>query len=421
MASLASITRDSRIPWFLGSPDFTCLGLTRLMVTFANNIQSVSAGWLMYELTKDPLYLGLIGLAEAIPAISLALLAGWVVDRGKPKNIYRIALSCAALSSSIMWLAASHLLDANAAARVPVIFGAAFLTGIARSFLMPSQFSLLPLTVPRSLISRATAWNTSMFQIASMSGPPIGGFLYALGGGRLAFPAAVTMIVTSLFLSSMISVGTEERKSRPSGETPFQNILLGINFVRNHQVLLAAMALDMFAVLFGGAVALFPIFCRDIFLVGPVWLGVMRCAMPIGAFLMGWRLTRVPITGYSAKVLLYAVAGFGLAMIGFGVSNSYWLAWTFLAIAGMCDSVSMVMRHTILQLTTPHSLRGRVSSVNSIFIGSSNEIGAFESGVSAKLMGTRASVVFGGIMTLIVVLVAYIKAPKLRKLHLSSL
>jgi MFS family permease len=413
--------RPGDIPWFLGSPDFTFLGLARLMVTFANNIQSVSAGWLMYELTRDPLYLGLIGLAEAIPAISLALLAGWLVDRGKPKNIYRLALSCAALASAIMWLASSHLLDSMADARVPALFGASLLTGMARSFLMPSQFSLLPLTVPRPLISRATAWNTSMFQVASMSGPPIGGFLYALGGGGLSFPVSLAMIACAIAMSSLISVGTEKREKGKHGETPLQNVMKGIHFVWTRQVLVAAMALDMFAVLFGGAVALFPIFCRDIFLVGPFWLGIMRCAMPVGAFLMGWRLTRVPITGYSAKVLLYAVAGFGLAMIGFGVSGSYWVACAFLVLAGMCDSVSMVMRHTILQLTTPHALRGRVSSVNSIFIGSSNEIGAFESGVAAKLLGTQASVVFGGIMTLIVVAVAWIKAPKLRKLHLSSL
>jgi len=389
-------------------------------VTFATQIQAVAVGWLIYQIKKDPLYLGLIGLTEAVPAIGLALLAGWIVDRGRPLRIYRRAVLFEALSACILWLVCANLLKIHTDLEVALIFFSAFLTGTARAFLAPSQFSILPLTVERSQLGQATAWNTSLNQIAALSGPALGGFLYALIGGAGTFFVIMLTLLLARMAAAAIRSGNERRAPDPEKPPLIEALLSGVRFVFASQIILGAMALDMFGVLFGGANALFPIFA-DLFSRGPIGLGMLRAAMPIGSFLMGWFLIRVSISRFSGKIMLLAFVGFGACMVGFGISGSFYLSLGLLVLTGMCDSISMVTRQTILQLSTPPEMRGRVASVSAIFIGSSNEIGAFESGIAAKFLGTRPSVVFGGLMTLLVVAITWVKAPKLRKVELSRL
>lgn len=407
------------VRWLTHSPSYLMLSATRVLVSLATQMQAVAMGWLMYELTSDPMALGLVGLAEAVPALGLALPAGWAVDRGRPKAIYRAAIAASAVSTLILVLG-----SANAGFAVPLrvagLYAAAFATGLARAFIRPASFTLLPLIVPRAFVSQATAWLSSLFQIASLGGPLIGGLVYGFAGPRITFGVVLALLVAASVAASLLR--PREVRTAPRGTTSAAHELMeGFRFVFARQVILAAMALDMFAVLFGGAVALFPIFSRDIFQHGPAGLGLLRAAMPVGSVLAGWYLVHVPITRSTGRQLLYAVAAFGLCMIGFGASTSFPLSLALLVGAGMADGLSMVMRHTILQLSTPHALRGRVSAVSGIFIGSSNEIGAFESGVAAKLLGTQPSVIFGGVMTLGVVALTWWKAPKLTALRLSRL
>lgn len=407
--------------WILGSTDFTFLIATRFIVAFSTQIQAVAVGWLVYQIKQDPLYLGLIGLTEAAPALGLALFSGWVVDRSRPLIVYRRAVACSTISAFVLWLVASDIFKLNLSAQLIAIFAAAFLTGIARSFMGPSTFSILPQTVPRHQLSTATAWSSSFYQIASLSGPALGGFLYAFSGGGCTFLTILLLLVMAQVVAMGITKGRQHRKASSRKAPMAEGLLTGVKFVFSNQIILAALSLDMFGVLFGGAEALLPIFARDIFNNGPVGLGILRAALPLGSFLMGIFLIRFPISRFSGKVMLYAFLGFGLCMTGFGLSNSFALSCGLLLVTGMCDSISVVVRSTILQVMTPEEMRGRVASVNAIFIGSSNEIGAFESGLAAKLMGTRASIVFGGCMTLLVLATTWIRAPKLRKIHLSQL
>jgi MFS family permease len=407
--------------WVLGSRDFSFLLLTRCLVAFGVQMQAVAIGWLVYQIKGDPLYLGLIGLTEAGPALGLALFSGWIVDRGRPTSIYRRALGCSVLSASILWMVSHGALAHTDTTRLIAIFSAAFLTGTARSFLGPSQFSILSRSVERGLLSRATAWSTSLFQVASLSGPALGGFLYAWGGGTYTFFLILVLLAAALLTSTQISPSPPGQKAEQKSVPIFESFFAGVRFVFTNQILLAAMSLDMFGVLFGGATALFPAFAKDVFQNGPSGLGILRAAMPAGSFLMGGILIRFPISRFSGQVLLYAFFGFGICMTCFGLSTSFELSLFVLFMAGMFDSVSMVTRQTLLQLSTPDTMRGRVAAVSAIFIGSSNEIGAFESGFAAKLLGLRPSVVFGGSMTLLVVAVTWFYAPKLRNVQLAKL
>ncbi len=404
--------------WLRRSPSYLLLSAARVLVSLGTQMQAVAMGWLMYDLTSDPLALGLVGLAEAVPALGLALPAGWAVDRGRPRTIYRGAILASAASTLILiFLSADP--RATHDLRVGGVYAAAFATGLARAFIRPATFTLLPLIVPRKFVGQGTAWLSSVFQIASLGGPLVGGLVYGFGGPRTTFMAVLALLSAAWLAAGRLRprvVRTPPRRASAAAE-----LMIGLRFVFNRQVILAAMALDMFAVLFGGAVALFPIFARDVFALGPAGLGLLRAAMPAGSVLAGWYLVRVPITNFAGRHLLYAVAAFGLCMIGFGLSPWFPLSFLLLVAAGIADGLSMVMRGTILQLSTPHALRGRVSAVGGMFIGSSNEIGAFESGVAAKLLGTRLSVVFGGCMTLLIVAFTRWKAPKLAKVELAGL
>ncbi len=398
-------------------PDFRRLVSARLIFSVAVQMQAVIMGWEIYSIHKDPLSLGMIGLVEAVPSLGLALFAGYLVDRSNPIRIYQSVLALS-LASALM-LVGSTYGSLGPYERSVIIYAAAFVTGLARGFASPAVYSLTPQIVPREALAVSSAWLTSAFHVAAMGGPAIGGILYGWTGSRGAFWLQAGLLATSLVIFSTIRHKPQVTR-RVKGEPFVENLLSGMKFVLGHELLLSALALDMFAVLFGGATALLPIFASDILEVGPQGLGLLRAAPALGALLMGITLIRRPLREGAGRVLLYCVAGFGLCIIGFGLSRLFWVSAALLFMSGALDCVSMVIRGTIVALHSPEEMRGRVASVNAIFIGSSNELGALESGVAAKLLGTVPSVVFGGVMTLVVVGMTAKLSPKLRKLDLSS-
>jgi len=401
----------------LASRDFRLLLIGRLLATLALQIQGMAVGWQIYALTKSALCLGLIGLSEAFPAIGVALYAGHVADVVDRRLIVltvtaSLVLSVALLGGFSAALSASALL-------VPIIFCIIALSGLARGFYAPAMFGMVSDIVPRALYGNASAWNTATWQASSVAGPVVGGFLYVCFGPGVTYAFATFLLASALIC--FFRVKTTTALKAKNDVSVFENIKEGVRFVFSNQVILAAIALDLFAVLFGGAVALLPIFTSEIFRLGPQGLGLLRAAPSVGSFFMAALLTHRPLVRHTGAILLVSVAGFGLCMIGFGLSTSFYVSLFLLALSGAFDGVSIYVRSTIIQLLTPNYMKGRVAAVNSIFIGSSNEIGEFESGVTAKLMGLVPSVVFGGCMTLLVVLATTIKAPKLRRLHMQHL
>jgi MFS family permease len=381
-------------------------------MTLSTQIQAVVVGWLIYERTRDPLSLGLVGLAEALPFISAALFAGRVADRRDRKSIAMVALlamTCCSLLLLTFTLFPQNLLD-----RIWPVYVVIFVSGLARSFLRPAAFAFGAQLIPPELYPSAVAWRSSTWQSAAVIGPALGGFLYAFGGGVMAFAADASLIAVSLgcFVLVRKVVVPFTRKS-DDGES----LLTGIRFVWRKKELLGAMTLDLFSVLFGGAVALLPIFAAEVLRVGPEGLGMLRAAPAVGSVTMGLVLAHLPPMKRAGRTLLLAVAAFGICMIAFALSRSFMLSLTLLALSGAADNISIVVRSTLLQVGTPQHLLGRVSAVNQVFIGSSNEIGAFESGVAARLMGTVPSVVFGGLMTLLVVALVAWRIPQLRRLE----
>jgi MFS family permease len=397
--------------------NFRVLLAARLLANLALQVQGLAVAWQIYALTKDPLFLGLVGLAEVLPSIGISLYAGHVVDMVDRKRIAVVAV--AALMVSLALLCIFSISIAISSALVVSIYSVVAFTGLARGFYGPSVFGLLGDIVPTDLYGNAAAWNTILWQASAVAGPVLGGFLYVLLGPALTYGITALLMVGSLACFCWIKTKTSLPKE--SEKSVISNITEGLKFVFANEIVLGAMALDLFAVLFGGAVALLPIFTSEIFHTGPQALGMLRAAPSIGALITAAILTHRPITRHTGHVFLAVVVGFGLCMIAFGVSTSFYLSLFVLALSGALDGVSIWIRTTIYQLVTPQNMKGRVAAVNSIFIGSSNEIGEFESGVTAKIMGLVPSVVFGGCMTLLVVLVTMIKAPKLRKLHIDSL
>jgi MFS family permease len=386
----ALLIRDFR--FFIGA---------RFFITLAIQIQSVVVAWQVYEITKDPLSLGLIGLAEAIPSIAVSLYAGHVADVIQRK---RIIIICAATlflcSVTLLYFTldiGEHVLDHG----ILPIYTVIFISGIARGFISPAIFSFMPQLVPRELYSNAVTWNSALWETATISGLALGGALYGFFNITVAY--ATDASLTFLGLLFFILVHKREIPEATEDENIKEKILTGLRFVYNNKLILSAITLDLFAVLFGGAVALLPIFADEILHTGKIGLGILRAAPSIGALLMALYITHHPIRKHSGRILLMSVAGFGVCMILFALSTNFWLSLFILALSGAFDSISVIIRHMLLQTLTPENMKGRVSAVNYIFIGSSNEIGMFESGVAARLMGTIPSVIFGGFMTLVVV------------------
>lgn len=389
----------------------------RFLVTFALQMQFVAVQWQVYSLTKDPLSLGLIGLAEVIPAVGFALFAGHIVDANRRKTILFLALILSAAVSPFLWCLSSDWIQIEPGQKVWAMYFGVFLLGVSRAFTAPAAFAFFGEVMPREHYVGAAAWSSTAWQIAAAVGPAAGGVVYGLSGPSFVYALAFFHCVAGIYFMSTIP-GSEKRGS--SREPFVKSLGIGLRFVFKNQIVLSALSLDLFAVLFGGAVALLPMFA-DLLQVGPEGLGLLRAAPSVGAFFMALYLTQRTPNHHTGKILLGCVGGFGLCMIGFGLSRNFFISLFLLALSGSFDAVSVVVRSAILQLTTPSEMRGRVSAVNSIFISSSNELGAFESGVTAKWMGAVPAVVFGGCMTLFVVAVTYVFAPKMRKLHLHEL
>ncbi len=395
-------------------PNFRWFIVSLLAMNVATQLQAVVVSWQVYALTRDPLSLGLIGLAEALPFIGFALPAGHLADRAHRLRIARFAL-LALLGCSLALLCFTVRPGLVHVGRVWPIYLVIFLSGIARSFLQPSRTALSAELVPRRLYPSAVTWRSSTWQLAAVLGPAVGGLIYGFGDVTAAYMVDVSLMIASLLAIARID---HPRKARaPAEESMLTSLGSGIRFVRGQPIILGALALDLFSVLFGGATALLPVFADAILHVGPQGLGVLRAAPAAGAVVMSLWLAHRPPLRRAGRTLLVNVASFGVAMIVFGLSRSFGLSLAALAVSGMVDTVSVVVRSTLLQVLTPEHLLGRVSSVNAIFIGSSNEIGAFESGVAAKLLGTVPSVVLGGLATLGVVSFTATRVPELRRLR----
>jgi MFS family permease len=394
--------------------DFRLFILARLFVTLAVMIQAVVVGWQVYEITHDPLSLGLIGLAEAIPAITVSLYAGHLADVVERKKIILLCVITLVLCSIALLYFTTDIgafILNNGASPIYIVI---FVSGIARGFLSPANFSFMPQLVNRDLYQNAITWNSTIWEGAAVAGPMIGGLIYGFFGITVAYTTDVVLVISGLICYFLIPNRPLPPISAEQGI--WEKIKAGISFVFKNQIILGAISLDLFAVLFGGAVALLPIFADEILHVGKIGLGFLRSAPSIGAVLTAVYMTHNPIQKHMGKILLWCVAGFGFCMIGFGFSTSFWLSMALLILSGVFDCVSVIVRSTLIHTLTPENMKGRVSAVNSIFIGSSNEIGAFESGVAAKALGVVQSVVFGGCMTIAVVSVTAWKAIKLRRL-----
>lgn len=386
-------------------------------LTLGIQIQGTVVGWQIYDLTKDPFALGMIGLAEALPAISMALYAGHVADRHDRRRVAITALWVLVACSAALWfLAGPGVLGVEllSRTRLTAIYSVIVLSGLARAFLQPARQALSAELVPRELFANAITWRSGSWQLAAVIGPALGGLLYALGGAPLAY--AVDAMLMVFAVSVLVSIVHRSPARETAREGVYESVKGGVAFVFGEPVLLGALTLDLFSVFFGGAVALLPIFAAEILHVGPTGLGVLRASPAIGAVIMSVLVARRRDWDRTGHVLLWSVAGFGLCMVLFGLSTSFYLSVGLLIASGMFDMVSVVIRSTLLQSRTPEALLGRVSSVNQIFIGSSNEIGMFESGLTARWWGTARSVVIGGVATLGVVAAIAWLIPTLRTL-----
>jgi MFS family permease len=383
-----------------------------LALTLGTQIQATVVAWQVYALTKDPLSLGLVGLAEALPYITAALYAGHLADRHNRKVVSLIAIAvqvACAIALLVLTAYSGRLL----ARTIWPIYAVVFASGLARSFLQPARTALGAEIVPRETYANAITWRSSLWQFGAVAGPAVGGVIYGFSGARLAYIVEAVFCVLALGLFARISY---KRHAVVGEETTIgENLTIGMRWLMTQPELLGAQLLDLFSVLFGGAPALLPIFAAEILHAGPQGLGVLRAAPAAGAVLVSVFLIHRRIRK-AGPLLFLCVGAFGLCWIFFALSRSFWLSLALLVVSGMVDNVSVIIRSTLLTLRTPQHMLGRVSAVNQIFIGSSNEIGSFESGVAAKLLGAVRSVIFGGMVTLGVVGVTAWKIPPLRKL-----
>lgn len=403
----------------LRNKNFRALLATRTFALMAMQAQAVIVGWQVYEITGSTLMLGLTGLAEAIPAISCALFAGHFVDTSHPRKIYMLSLLGLALNTLMLFVLAGGMVEMGDTALLIAIYGGIISSGFIRSFIAPSTFALLPMIVSRENYSSATSWQTAGHQIAFIGGPALGGLIYGGYGVSVAWFFAFIMMFIAAMLTLAIHVKYERAKEakRPPA---LKSIKEGWSFLLGHKALLSIMSLDMLAVLFGGAIAILPAFADQVLGVGAEGLGILRAAPALGAILTALWFAVKPMKHITAAKMLIVVAGFGLSMVGFGLSTSFIAALLFLALSGAFDSVSMVIRGTLTQLLTPDNMKGRVSAVNSMFIISSNEIGAFQSGLFATIFGLIPSIVIGGSGTLLVVAGVAWLSPSFRKLSIKT-
>jgi MFS family permease len=402
--------------------EFTWFVIARFLFIAGLRMTPVLLGWKLYEVTGSKLSLGILGLSEVIPAVLLALPAGVKVDRS---NKHRLISICMALYFLLMlglliitsnWFTSEiNSIGKNSAKQITqwLIYGLVFFTGVIRAYSSPAINAFLAQLVPSESLIRAVSINSMTWLIAAVTGPALAGLLLGYTNITVAFSITCIAILVAVILFQLIK---PKPVSWQSGKiSTWEGVKEGLRFVMHKKALLSAISLDMFAVLFGGAVALLPVFAKDILFVGPEGLGWLMAATYLGNFVAIAWLTRSPLKNKQGQTLLYMVAGFGICILIFALSKNFWLSFAALFVSGLFDGVSVIIRGTIVQLFVPDEMRGRVSAVNSIFVNSSNELGQFESGVAASIMGTVPSVIFGGSMTLLITIVTWIKAPTLRK------
>ena len=396
-------------------PDFRRFIAFLAAQTLATMMQGVAVGWQLYLVTHDPLALGIVGLAEALPFIGFALPAGHLADRVDRRRLSLAALVVLALCSAALFaLTALQLIRVDTAW---VVYTVIFVSGIARSYLQPTRTALSADLVPRDLYVNSITWRSSTWQSAAVVGPALGGVLVALGGPELTYGVAALLLAAAGGALYRVRSHPLPQPAADSDARGLSGLLHGVRFVLAQPVLLGAQTLDLFSVLFAGAEALLPIFATDILHVGAAGLGVLRAAPAAGSVLMSLYQAFRPLRGRMGRVLLLSVTLYGLCISGFGASRSFPLSVALLLASGVFDNVSVVLRSTLLQTLTPRHLLGRVAAVNAIFIGSSNEIGAFESGLAARLIGAVPAVLLGGFVPLLVVAMIAWRVPELRRLE----
>jgi MFS family permease len=373
--------------------------------------------WKVFEITKDPFSIGLIGIFEFFPAFFMAFYSGYIIDHNDKKKLLASSIFANLLLTIGFAFITSHFAGAHFQKNTILygIYMIAFGTGIARAFSGPTSFALLGGLVPKEELSNAITWHSGIWQISSVGGPALAGILFSLIGMEISFRIMVGMmfvaVIASLFISSKPPILIEKK------EKMLKSIREGFRFVWNTKELLGALSLDLFAVFFGGATAMLPYFSDVILKSGPTGLGILRSAPALGAVVVYILINFIPINKHQGKRMLICVAGFGLTIIAFGLSTYFWLSVFVLFLSGILDGVSMLVRSTILQLKTPENMKGRVSALNSIFVMSSNELGAFESGFMSRIVGVIPSVVFGGCMTVGIVIYTWIKIPAVKKIE----
>ncbi|HLL43181.1 MAG TPA: MFS transporter [Segetibacter sp.] len=389
----------------------------RFCFVMALRMLGTLVGWWMYDLTNAPLAIGLIGLAEVIPALSLALYAGHVIDISEKRKLLLKGISAYSLCAVILLFFSSKYFSNHNSNSIIIggIYTIIFITGIIRAFSGPIFGAILGQMIPREILPNAITWNQGTYLSASVVGHATAGFCIAFFKNSGTLVVIVALMFAALFMLSKLS--PKPAAATVAGKRTWESVREGLHFVFSTKEVLGALSLDLFAVLFGGAVALVPVYARDILHVGAIGFGWLNAATDIGSIIMVITLTIFPLKTKQGQKLLYVVAGFGLCIILFGISKIFWISFIALLFSGLLDAISVVVRGTIVQMKTPDEMRGRVMSVNSMFINSSNELGQFESGLAAKLMGVVPSVVFGGVMTLLVVIVTWFKAPTLRKMQ----
>jgi MFS family permease len=393
---------------FFAYPDLALYQAARFFVVAALEMQSVAVGWQVYEITKRPLDLGLVGLAQFLPGVFLFLLAGHTADRHDRRRLLNICYCGFVLCSGLLLV-----LAIRGSRSVNLIYGVLLLLGVVRCFNWPASRALLPQLVPAHYFSKAVAWNASTFQAATILGPAIGGVLYAAAKGPQIVYGTAT-ISAAVALAATLRIRSQAH-GRPPQEMNFRTVMAGFAYVWREKVVLGSISLDMFAVLLGGAVALLPVYASEILKTGPWGLGLLRSAPGVGAAIMAIFLAKRPIQRNAGPIMLWCVAGFGVFTILFGISRSLLLSMVALLLVGATDMVSVIIRATLVQFATPDEMRGRVNAVDMLFIGASNELGEFESGLTAHWFGTVPAVVLGGVGTLLVIGLWTWLFPALRK------
>ncbi|WP_411766226.1 MFS transporter [Winogradskyella sp. A3E31] len=400
--------------------EFNIFLIVRFALVFGWSMQFVVIEWQVYALTEDPLALGLIGLCEFLPAFLIAPFAGHIVDKKEKRNLFTLCIALFSLISfGLYWLTSERIESSWSTYTILIgIYSLVFFGGVLRAFFGPTIFSLIALLVPKKAYPNAATWSSSTWKGANVFGALCGGFLIAWIG--VHYTLGIIFLLVMLALLLVFKIDKKPILNKRINESIKDSLKSGLRFVFNDKVILGALTLDMIAVLFGGAVAIFAVFAKDILDAGPKGFGILNAALSSGSIITMLATTYIPITKNTGKKLLISVFGFGVCMMIFGASKLMWLSVLALFFSGVFDGISMVVRQTILQLKTPDDMRGRVGAVNSMFVGSSNELGALESGIAARIFGAPLAVVLGGMVTLIVVAVIGVKNESLRELDLQK-